>query len=62
MYACIHRTEEDFSKRCALSVIRAAFFLTHPHPQRKETGAPAVRLRPEEGHALLYRGRCLSLG
>jgi hypothetical protein len=31
MYACILEVDADFSRGCALSGIRAAFLLTHPH-------------------------------
>ena len=31
MYACTYETEGSFSRGCVLSMIRPAFFLTHPH-------------------------------
>jgi hypothetical protein len=31
MYACTYETESSFSRGCALSVIRTAVLLTHPH-------------------------------
>ena len=31
MYACVHELAADFSAGCALSGIRLAFLLTHPH-------------------------------
>ena len=30
MYACTYETDGSFSRGCALSGIRPAFFLTHP--------------------------------
>jgi hypothetical protein len=52
----------DFSKGCTLPAMQLPNSATHPHYATSETGAPLPGLRPEEGHAPLYRGRRFSLG
>jgi hypothetical protein len=51
----------DFSAGCVSTSIGHLLFATHPFPYIK-TGALAMGLRPEEGHAPPYRGRSFSLG
>jgi hypothetical protein len=51
MYACAHKPGADFSRGCALSVIRPAFLLTHPHrlTDRETTPVMASSSKDEQG-------------
>src|SRR5688572_5369894 len=39
-----------FSRGCAHPAMQPPIFATHPHHQRKRTGAPLAGLQPEEDH------------
>jgi hypothetical protein len=62
MYACICETGCGFFEVVCTPSNVTAHSYDLPHPQCKRTGALAMGLRPEEGHAPRYRGRRISLG
>jgi hypothetical protein len=62
MYACLYEIRGGFLEGVCTPSDATAHSYDPPPPRNTKTGAPLSGLRPKEGQAPRYRGRCPNLG